>query len=208
MHDVPLTVRTVELEPGQTRLENVGTYAIGEYGSKDLATLDEMVRSSVPPSGDRRPFGLHVVVRRFLVAHSNNTGLAIACVGWALTDPDGKLLFHEQFYASDAVSNFGTVGGIKNHVHQGITRHLLSQSSRVAAGEEPGPVNGEYVYPTYEAAAAKLPSSLTSVHISIGTFGAGYSFAMTTYTGDSGREWAKEPTHIDWLSRLPSSSAN
>ncbi len=35
----PLRVADVELEPGQTRLQNLGTFAWGEYDARDLGVL-------------------------------------------------------------------------------------------------------------------------------------------------------------------------
>ncbi len=207
---VPLQVHEVALEPN-TKLQNVGTFAIGEYGARDLSTLEQTLEQSLDaaakPQGDE--FRVHVLVRRFLVAHSNNAGLAVACVAWALTNPEGELVFHEQFYAADSVRLWGTIGGLKNHVHQGISRHILDQASQVASGEGPLPVRGEYVFPTYDSAAAVLPDSLTSVHVASFGFGAGYSFAMWTVQGSSERSWVREEGHVDWPARLalrPSSS--
>lgn len=197
----PLQVADVSLEPGQTRLQNVGTFAWGEYDGRDIATLREGLSATLGSASATSP-QVHVVVRRFLVAHSNNEALAVACVAWALTDRDGTLLFHEQFYAADSVRIWGTVGGIKNHVHQGITRHIAEQAGRVLSGSNPTEPGGDYVYPSYEAATASLPDVLTSVHVNTLYLGGAYLFSTRTYRGQSQRGWVREEGHLDWEARL------
>src|SRR5689334_1970294 len=98
-----LNVASVELEPNQTKLVNVGTYAWGEYDKSDLDVLTQSMRTSAAPFENASGYKVHVVMRKFLVAHSNNAALAFACVGWAMVTPDNKLAFHEQFYASHHV---------------------------------------------------------------------------------------------------------
>lgn len=200
-----LDVRSVELEPGQTHLQNVGTFAWGEYGARDVAALEETIRTTLATASakpEAPQFQVHVVVRRFLVAHSNNEGFAVACVAWALTDAQGVLRFHEQFYASDYVRLWGTIGGIKNHVHEGITRHITQQAARVSAGGEPAEITAPYTYPTYEAASARFPGKLTSIHFQALYLGGGYSFRAVRIDGDSQRDWARQDDHIDWAARL------
>lgn len=198
----PLRVETVELEPGQTHLQNVGTFAWGEYGERDLEILRESLQATVgaAPAGP----SVHLVVRRFLVAHSNNEGFAVACVAWALTDETGALVFHEQFYAADYVKIWGTIGGIKNHVHEGITRHVAEQAARIRNGQQPAPPAGEYVFPSYESATAGMPTSLTSHHFQALYLGGAYAFARYAIKGDSHRDWARREDHLDWDARLAS----
>lgn len=197
-----LELRSVTLEPGQTHLQNVGTFAVGEYDARDLAALEETIRTTFGAPTSDPEYGVHIVVRRFLVAHSNNEGFAVACVAWALTDAEGSLRFHEQFYASDYVKLWGTVGGLKNHVHEGITRHIAQQASRVAAGHEPAEIDSPYTYSTYEAAISRFPAQLTSVHFQMLYLGGGYSFRSLLITDDSHRDWARGDEHIDWDGRL------
>src|SRR5262245_35752434 len=70
-----LEVASVDLEPGQTRLANVGTYAWGEYDADDLEVLRTSMRQSLPAAPTVARHRIHVLVRRFLVAHSNKEGL-------------------------------------------------------------------------------------------------------------------------------------
>lgn len=201
-----LRVGTVELEPGQTRLANVGTYAIGEYGDKDIAALQESLSRSVPASPSTDRYAVHVVVRRFLVSHSNTDGLALACVTWALTDPSGALVFHEQFYASDSVHLWGTVGRTKEHVHEGIVGRVLRSASSIAAGGEAQ--GAPYTHDDFDSAAASLPHSLRSVFIHTAVLGGGYAYRVSTVTGDAELGWARQADHFDWPTRLASGAAS
>lgn len=197
----PLTLASVEIEPNQTRLVNVGSYAWGEYDGDDLAVLRSSMAESLEPlkpTPGAASHRVHVVVRRFLVSHSNSEGLALACVAWALSAPDGSIAFHEQFYASRYVRLWGTVGGIKNSVHEGIANRVLRTAARVAAGEARPAQPPEYTFDTYEAATNGLPGELTS-HFSSLVLGGGYSYSVF---GASGVEWARRPEHFDWTSRL------
>lgn len=196
----PLRVADVALEPGQTRLQNVGTFAWGEYDARDVGVLRESLDTTVGGAADGP--SVHVVVRRFLVAHSNNEALAVACVAWALTDASGQLLFHEQFYAADYVRIWGTVGGIKNHVHAGITEHVANQAARISNGQEPVAPSGEYVFDSYEAATAGMPDSLTSTHFQTLYLGGAYLFSAYSIKGRSDRGWARRNDHLDWDARL------
>lgn len=195
-----LHVADVELEPGQTRLQNVGTFAWGEYDARDLDVLQESLDATV--GGAASGPSVHVVVRRFLVAHSNNEALAVACVAWALTDESGTPVFHEQFYAADYVRTWGTVGGIKNHVHAGITEHIAKQATRISNGDSPVAPSGEYVFASYEAATSGMPDSLTSTHFQALYLGGAYVFSVRTINGSSDRGWARREDHLDWDARL------
>lgn len=198
--DSPLHVADVELEPGQTRLQNVGTFAWGEYDARDLGVLQESLEATV--GGAASGPSVHVVVRRFLVAHSNNEALAVACVAWALTDESGALVFHEQFYAADYVRIWGTVGGIKNHVHAGIVEHVSKQATRVSNGEAPLAPSGEYVFASYDAATSGMPDSLTSTHFQTLYLGGAYLFSAYAIKGGSDRAWARRDDHLDWDAQL------
>lgn len=200
-----LRIAAVELEPGQTRLQNVGSYAWGEYGEDDLAVLRESLAESVAPlaAGGQPTAAVHLVIRKFLVAHSNNEGLAIACASWAMTDPSGKLAFHEQFYARDHVKLWGTVGGVKDNVHKGIAERVIRAAIGVAQGKDPQSIPfPEFAYKDFDSARAGLPDSLTTSFQGFLVLGNGYLFYDQRVSGGSSVEWAREPSHIDWPARL------
>ncbi len=204
-----LSVASVELEPHETKLVNVGTYAWGEYDKADLDVLTESMRASAAPFESISGHKIHVVMRKFLVAHSNNAALAFACVGWAMVTPDNRLAFHEQFYASNHVRLWGTVGGVKDVVHEAITKRILERAVAVAANKPENLPRPPHTFDDYEAAAAPLPKELMS-HYNHMLFGGGYTlFIHQTVGGDPNLNWVRKPEHLDWNARLaiPASAA-
>jgi hypothetical protein len=202
-----LDVAGVDMDAGESRLTNVGSYAWGKYDADDLTTLRDSLKESAAPFTAAGGYRVHVRVRRVLVSHSNSEGLALACVSWALQAPDGKLLFHEQFYASRYVRLWGTLGGIKNDVHEGIVRRILGASVRIAAsgGRDQTPPSAAYTFSTFEDATRDLPTSLTSVYFGA-LMGGGYTIFYSSRTsGESNVAWAKKPDHFDWEAYLAKS---
>lgn len=203
----PISVTRIDLEPDQSRLVNVGTYAWGKYDAADLENLTQSMKESAKSVAGPSAFGVHVVVRRFLVATGGSDGIAIACVAWALTSPEGKIAYHEQFYASRHVNTFGTVGGIKDTVHEAISKRVLGRAAAIAA--QPGTNVFESVKPvnafdTYEEAVAGLPASLTAASLTIVQLGNGYSYMVIGKgaTETAGLAWVQKADHLDWNARL------
>lgn len=207
--DAPaVAIGSLTLEPGQTKLANVGTFAIGEYKSKDLDALQQSLQQSLRQSRGE-PIGgqahrVHVVIRRFLVSHSNTAGVALACVAWAMTDANGELVYHEQFYAADSVHLWGTIGRLKEHVHQGIVARVLGSARSIASGGDP--VTAQYTFADFDAAAAGLPHQLRSVYLSTALLGGGYGFRVSTVDGSADLGWARQQEHVDWTARVGSPS--
>jgi hypothetical protein len=188
-------IASITLDPDDSRLVTVGTYAWGGYRQDDLDVLRQSMSESAasasgsPPSP---PSFIHVVIRRFLVATGSSHGLAIACVSWALTAGDGTLVYDEQFYASSDASIFGTVGGVKNDVHRAIARRVLDRASLIAA--QPSARSAQLPRPddtfdTYEDAVRELPTSLTS-------------WGRRLTTGSTQLAWARRDERLDWSARL------
>jgi hypothetical protein len=203
----PVTISTIELEPNQSRLVNVGTYAWGKYGSDDLDTLTRSMNESAANLRGPSPYAIHVVLRRFLVATGGSDGIALACVSWALTSPDGQLAYHEQFYASRHVNTFGTVGGIKDTVHEAIARRVLGRSSAIAAA--PGTnafesVRPDHSFDSFEEAIRDLPPTLTATSVKLVQLGNGYHQIVLGRgaTQSADLSWVRQPEHLDWPSRL------
>lgn len=202
----PMRLGSVTYEPSESRLANVGTFDWGKYGEEDLSTLGASLEQSLKPLEPEPGLAsheVHVRVRRFLVAHSNNEALAFACVSWALTDPDGELAFVEQFYARDHVVLWGTVGGTKDTVHEGIATRVLRSAVRVAAAGEPvPPFHAENTFGRFEAAMVGMPESLTSVHVGGLYLGGAFYVFSSRYSGDSQVSWVKAHDHFDWSGHL------
>lgn len=203
----PIAVKSVELEPDQSKLVNVGTYAWGKYGAGDLDVLTRSMKQSAASLAGPSPLEVHVVLRRFLVATGGSDGIAIACVSWALAMPDGQLVFHEQFYASRHVNTFGTVGGIKDTVHEAIARRVLGRAAAIASA--PGTsgyerVRPEHTFDTYEESLKGLPSTLTGVSMRVVQLGDGYHYYSLQQGASASAElaWVRKPDHLDWPARL------
>jgi hypothetical protein len=197
-----LNVASVDLEPNQTKLVNVGTYAWGEYDKSDLDVLTQSMKTSAAPFESATGYKVHVVMRRFLVAHSNNAALAFACVGWAVVTPQNTLAFHEQFYASYHVRLWGTVGGVKDVVHEAITKRVLERAVAVATNRTDALPKPVHTFDDYESAAAGLPQQLMSSYTNMLVFGNGYMFIHQTASGNPQLGWVKKPEHLDWNARL------
>ncbi|MEM9696304.1 MAG: hypothetical protein AAGA56_27415 [Myxococcota bacterium] len=209
----PLRVDTVALEEGMSRLKNVGTFAWGKYDRQDIKVLREsLVASARPlaPAAGQPAHSIHVMIRRFLVAHSNNEALALACVSWALSNSNQEIELVEQFYAADHVVMWGTVGGIKDTVHQALSERILKTAILALSGRSATRQPVEHTYNTYEEATAELPNDLPSVHAGLLMLGNGYWVYRATYKGGSDIAWTEAGDHFDWPSffsrqlRLPS----
>lgn len=199
-----LKIASVEMEPGAAKVTHVGTYKVGKYDSKDLRVLENMLKNTNPiPGSVEESFRAHVLVRSFSVMHSNEKGAGLACVAWALTNPAGELVFDEQFYASRDSPPL-SVGGIKNRMHEGITKRVLLRAQDIASERPLGP-SPEDTYDDFERAASRVPDRLRSEHPTI--FG-GYDQLgnkvgiWRSVTGESGEHFAQRRGAVDWYRRL------
>jgi hypothetical protein len=200
----PVQIASVEIEPGAARVVNVGTYKVGKYKSHDLRVLKQMLNKAIPVHGaSKESFQVHVVVRSFLIAHDNTKGAGLACIAWALTDPDRELVFDEQFYASRRSPPL-SIGGIKNRIHVGITKRIHQRAQDVASGRPLSPPP-EDTYNGFERAASQVPNNLRS---DLPTIFGGYDQwgnpvgLHRTVRGQSQEGSARHYDAIDWYNRL------
>lgn len=187
----------------------VGVFGFSGFDADDeknlrdsLAGTLKAVQEGAPPA--RRDLDLHVLVRRYLVAASNNQAATLACVAWALADGP-TVLYSQQFYATDSVVLLGTVGGTKVAANEGIVRRIATHAAWAASsartrGDLPI-VKG--TYDSIDEAARTLPGRMTT----------SVSAGGTTRVTSARPGWrAGEPeTAIDWAARLadvPVRSAN
>ena len=195
----PVHLRSITLEPNRNRSVVVGAYDWGDYDQDDLNTLAESIRDSLPKNPRSTQADLHVVIRRMLTSYSNQEGFVIACVTWALAQPDGRK-FHEQFYASKYAYMSTTAGGIKNTIHQAIAERILRTAAEIT--ETPNadikPYPAQHTYQTFEEATVGIPRSISSLNISTLILGGGYYWKEPTTTRESGRSFAREKDHFDW----------
>ncbi|MBW2223310.1 MAG: hypothetical protein JRF54_03665 [Deltaproteobacteria bacterium] len=199
-----VSVAPIELERGGSKLTAVGSYKVGKYKDRDLRVLQKMLEKTIPVRGSPEDtFQIHLVMRRILIAHSNNDGAAIACVAWALTSPGGELIFDEQFYAARVAPPL-SVNGIKNRIHEAITKRVHDRAQEVASGLPFSPPP-EDTYDEYERAASRVPNRFKS---EIPTILGGYDKwggqvgIWRTVSGSSGEGFAQPSDHINWYRRL------
>jgi hypothetical protein len=172
-HRVELGTVTVAADANDLRA--TGTYHVGKFDEEDREILrrsfaDTLSKSSWP-SGSGDAWQLHVHLRRYLVAHSNNDGGVLACVAWALTTADGRPIHTDQFYASvaadDAASGERTLGGIKNQLNRSVVERIVRSAAAVAAAPDPAHSHPRIAvaqtYDTIQEAAAGLPKRLVSL---------------------------------------------
>jgi hypothetical protein len=200
----PVSVAPIEMEPGATKLVAVGTYKVGKYKSKDLRVLQKMLDRTIPMRGaPEQSFRVHLVVRSFLIVHSNEKGAGLACVAWALTNPQQELVFDEQFYAARDSPPL-SVSGIKTRIHEGITKRVHQRAQDVAS-ERPLGSPPEDTYDDFERAASRVPNRFKS---ELPTIFGGYdkwgnqTGIWRTVSGESGEEFARRCDDIDWYTRL------
>jgi len=200
----PVSVSPLEMDPGAAQLVAVGSYKVGKYKSKDLGTLQTMLERTIPMRGaPEESFRIHLVVRSFLIVHSNEKGAGLACIAWALTNPEQELVFDEQFYAARASPPL-SVSGIKNRMHEGITKRVHQRAQDVLSGRPLGSPP-EDTYDDFERAASRVPDRFKS---ELPTIFGGYdqwgnqTGIWRTVAGQSGEESARRCDRIDWYARL------
>ncbi len=114
-------------------MQGVGTFEFGEFSARDLASLQKSLERSLGggPTGD---LTVHVYVRSHLIQASNNAGVALSCVAWALTEPDGTVVFEEQVYVGSEGHLIMTLGHLKERVHLGLVTRITDVTGALASG--------------------------------------------------------------------------
>ena len=198
----PVSVAPAQLEPGAGKVTAIdvpfgsGRY---QYKAKDLAVLQQMLDETNPmPGAPEDSLQIHVVVRRFLVAYHESEAAGIACFAWALTNPQRELIFNETVYGA-AYTTWKGVNGVKNPIHQGITKRVHTATQAVASGLAPGPPPIS-VYEDYQSAAAAIPDALGPTFVV--TLKRGGVERGLEYAGETGEEFARCDDSVDWYHRL------
>jgi len=196
-----VSVAPVQLEPGAGKVTAIEAWGGGRHGYKerDLAVLQQMLEETNPmPGPPESSLRLHVVVRRFLVAFHQSEAVGLACFAWAVTNPQAELVFAETVYASAYTSRKG-VNGVKDPIHQGITKRVHSATQAVAAGLQLGPLPSK-LYEDFESAAASVPDALGPILVV--TLQRGGVERGVEYAGETGEEFARCDDTVDWYERL------
>lgn len=199
-----LSADRLVMEPASAKLTAIGAYAWGKFDEDDRATLEESLQRMVRRINESRPatrpgYTTHVVLRSYQVAVSNSSGTALACVAWAMSGPDGGLLYHEQFYASKSATLSSTVGGLKEDVNEALLRRIGVTSAQLASGRSDSlPLRSEDTYLSFDEVRHDLPDRLQSVGMA---FGPGHSFVWTQSGGVSW-DFSRHPEGLDWPAYL------
>lgn len=206
-----LEIGSLELAEGATRVDSVAVFGWGEFSKEDLQNINVSLQNTLtslnktlPSAAPARKLALHVVVRRYLVTASNNAGAALANVAWCVVDEKGRIIFHEQFYASSMTAVFGTLGGIKDAVNEAVLTRIATMSAYLGSDMRMNsvPAMPHNAFLNFDQAAAQLPRSFRSVH---NMMGSGYYYVF-----DIGRaanwNWASRQDLINWEERLQQKS--
>jgi len=211
-----IRVKSAAMDPDAAVLNAVNVQPWGKFDADDLRNVEQSLRDTIAPHvpATTRPaeaaLDIHVMIRRYVVGVSNTGGAVLVNVTWAATDSEGKLVFKEQFYASDSVYLIGTIGLLKDSVHQAIVRRIATTSLVLASSPEATgarPVSFENTYATFEEAAARLPQTMVSMgnpglmaspHRVVGAVG------LLTPSGISRIQWGigKPSADFDWQGYL------
>lgn len=195
-------LKHLSVEPNGTSLISVGAYPWGEYSEDDRQTLESSINASLNnlqlAENPKTPeLNLHIKIRRHLVAFSNNAGAVLACVAWCAT-VGNEIIYSEQFYAS-AGGTLRTVGSMKDEVHRGIIKRLLSSAVILAnegqlSDKLPSIVDATYL--KFTDAIAPLPVSLT------GTPPPGYIYVHGNPKQQVPWSWGEPSEEIDWEEQI------
>jgi len=201
---VPIIVEKVTASPDAPGLIAARTMRIGAFNLDDLAnirgSLVDTLRAAADPAStsiDDR-LRLSVVIRRYLVAHSNNAGGVLAAVDWCAARDDGSAIYREIFYATAEGQLVTTLGEVKNRAQRAIVRRVAESALRLAAvGATPNlPVAVEGTYDDLSAATTTLPATLKSVAVSPFV---GSNIAQIAFVGlDIAQNVLTRPTAIPW----------
>jgi len=196
----PIMLRSMELEPDASALVTVQTFPVGAFNDEDFATLRGSLNETTSTlraagaSTQRAPLRLHVVIRRYLLAHSNSGGAILSCVAWA-AEVDGQVIYTEQFYATAVTFLMGTTGGQKTDVNTRIVQRIVSRAVLLSRDtSRPPDTSTERTYDTFEDALKDLPRRLTSV--------APTGKRVYATSGSVPWAWAKPSTDIDWSGKI------
>jgi hypothetical protein len=161
-------VASVESDFDGIRLVNVGVQPWGKFDANDMANLEGSLNDTLKAvtkghlSADQGMISVHLVIRKYIVATSNNAGAVWAGVDWCVADRDNRILFQETFYATSSARLIGTVGGVKDAVNRAIVKRIAQSTIALAANSRPGAVKVSGTYSTFEEAAATMPQTLYS----------------------------------------------
>ena len=216
----PVQLKTVDVDSAGIQLLSVGVKPWGRFDADDLqnirGSLEDTLAAATRSRGSSATgseLQIHLVIRGYFVAASNNAGGVLAVVDWCAADQGAHVLYQEVFYASHAVRLVGTLGGEKDVVDQAIVRRVAETSLLLSSGASTNglPRKVKDTYDQFNEAVAVLPSDFESM----GLVGAGPSssvnlvmlFIPNTPSTDANWQSTKVEKPIDWSQRLETKSA-
>jgi hypothetical protein len=167
-----LHVAPASMAPDAPRLYVVHVREWGRFDEADLRNIEQSLASTLDKhrssssSAVVAPLDIHVHVRRYLVGLSNTAGAVLACVTWAAVTPEQRIVFSEQFYTPGSTAYVGTIGGVKDSVHQAIVRRIATTSIYLAADPAVArsrPRESAGTYAQLDDAIARLPGEMVSL---------------------------------------------
>jgi len=210
-----IRIASAAMDPDAAILNAVNVHPWGKFEPDDLRNIEQSLRDTITPqlpatirsTGPR--LDVHLMIRRYMVSVSNTAGAVLASVAWAASESEGKLIYHEQFYASEAVYLIGTVGLLKESVHKAIVRRIATTSLALAAGPaaaEARPTTFDNTYTSLEEATSRLPQTMVSMGTSLAVYPvpAIAIVGLLTPSGVSTVQWnvVKPSRDFDWQGYL------
>jgi hypothetical protein len=135
----PVQVKTIDVDSAGIQLLSVGVKPWGRFDADDLQNIRGSLENTLAAatrsrgsSGTGSELQIHLVIRGYFVAASNNAAGVLAVVDWCVANQDAHVLYQEAFYASHAARLVGTLGGEKDVVDQAICCYRLAQAPMVS----------------------------------------------------------------------------
>jgi hypothetical protein len=219
LDDTPLSgqwrqtnVASVARDPDGMMLINVGVKPWGKFDDDDQANIETSLKDTLATATQGHSFtdegtiNIHLMIRKYIVAISNNAAYIWAGVDWCVADANNRVLFHEIFYATSTGHLVVTTGGVKDDVNRAIVKRIAETTIHLAANSPLAALNVPDTYSTFVGAAATMPETLRSwpVPAPIPIYG---GTTATTLVGGTAPEHfplalAEIKESIDWQMRL------
>lgn len=144
----------------------------GKFEPDDLRNIKQSLDNTIKQQlqamthSTKPRIDVHLVIRRYMVKVSNTAGAVLVTVTWAATESDGRLIYHEEFYASESVYLVGTIGLLKESIHKAIVRRIAITSLALAtssAAAKDRSTTFANTYISFEEAASRLPQKMISM---------------------------------------------
>jgi hypothetical protein len=206
----PLAIASVVME--EAKLDNVEVFAWGKPSQKDVRTIREALEKEIAPFAQKspdtqdNPLKIWVVIRRYLVATSNDASSSLASVAWCAAYDAEHIVFHEEFYAAKHREMRFT----KGPVNKAIALRIAASARQLASIEEGADFQPVAVRDTYlkYSEAEKHAGTVTTRAPAGWVHSDGYAYRYSRgYSAVSGGwEWAQHPDRINWkeyISRAP-----